>query len=366
MQGYAPSQMGHFHWNEDQQTSRMSSMPPVTDQQPLQSQQQHQLMQVQMQNQYQFQQLQPIQHNPIQGYTVNQMSNPQMGDIPPQPKDPAGSVPPLIPPSEMGNTAALGAAMNKMYEHLLTALSRHTLEANTRFKQLSDDVAAIKETGNLMSGRVTQAMEQIDSLKTSKANCSKLNKLETETKSFKDEMVKRASQQDDKITAFEKRIQGISNAIENNRCGMALVRNELINSNEILKFENERLRSSLMLQTERLNVLEIKQNRHHLNFDGVPEDANVDPALQIVTKFNNETDAGLTLDDFVSVWGVGSPAPEAAGEVDGEGSEQGQAGANAKLNRKKPRTISAILASTAARDKIMSNRKMLVKNDDGS
>lgn len=35
-----------------------------------------------------------------------------------------------------------------------------------------------------------------------------------------------------------------------------------------------------------------------MNIDGVPEDANVSPALLIVTKFNNDTDAELKEEDF--------------------------------------------------------------------
>lgn len=254
-QNYGLPQMGHHYKPMDFD----GSSPIVGGQhQPLQYQQQMQTsMQTQMHNQYQPHLQQQVQQRQLPGYTINQVPNLQMGRITSQTAA-KESVSPLIPPSEMGSEAALGAAMNKMYEDLLAALSKHTIDTNIRFGQLSEDVAAIKETSNIVNTLLTQAMEQIDLLKSSKASCDDLIKMETETKSFKDEMVKRASQQDERISAFEKRMQGMLNAIEGNRCGTAHVRNELIASNEALKLENDRLRNSLLVQTERLNVLEIK------------------------------------------------------------------------------------------------------------
>lgn len=195
-----------------------------------------------------------------------------------------------------------------------------------------------------------------------------------ENKSFKEEMIKRAGEQDEKIAQLGKRTQGMSNAIEGNRCGTAFVRNELHSMGEVLRLENERIRNTARYQEERINVIEIKQNRLRLNIDGVPEDANVDPALLIVTKFNNDTDAELTVNDFRSAWRVGPYIPEKLnkdeeGESRVEGVEGPEATTNGKLTEKakrKPRTIAVILASDSARDKIMSNRSKLTKYDDGT
>lgn len=166
----------------------------------------------------------------------------------------------------------------------------------------------------------------------------------------------------------------MSSAIETNRCGTALVRNELYCVDEANKLENDRLRNTIMQQAEHINVLEIKNNILHLNIDGVPEDANVAPALLIITKFNNDTDAGLAMDDFKTAWRVGTYFPDTAnantkaGEENEKGVDTGEPKAEAKMktNKRKPRTISVILASEAARDKIMSIRSKLSKYEDGS
>lgn len=285
-----------------------------------------------------------------------------------------GKMPPLISPNEMRNPLALGNALNKMYEDLLAAFSRHTVDTNAKFDEISRDIASIRENSGEMSERLKWSTDQIEALREKKADIASLHKVAAETKSFKDEMIKRAGEQDEKIAQLEKRMQGMSNAIEGNRCGTAFVRNELLSMGEVFKLENERIRSTTKLQDERINVLEIKQSRLHLTIDGVPEDANVNPALLIVTKFNNDTDAELTVNDFKSAWRVGTYIPDKpntnhGGENIAEGVEGAEAGTKDKLVekvRRKPRTIAVILALEGARDKIMSNRSKLTKYDDGT
>lgn len=120
-----------------------------------------------------------------------------------------GRIPPLIPPSETMNPVALGTAMNKMYKGLLTAFNKHTIDTNDKFSEISRNITSIKETNNRMSDRLAQAMEQIEALRLSKADIGALQIVANESKSFKDEMVKRAGEQDEKIANLEKRIQGI-------------------------------------------------------------------------------------------------------------------------------------------------------------
>lgn len=127
---------------------------------------------------------------------------------------------------------------------------------------------------------------------------------------------------------------------------------------------------------ERINVLEIKQNRLRLNIDGVPEDDSVRPALLIMNKYNNETDAELTEANFKSAWRVPTPRKknnntaesEVVAGIGVEPEVEAEAAAvitPGKLKRK-PRTISVILESDTARDKIMSNRSKLLIYDDGT
>lgn len=283
---------------------------------------------------------------------------------------------PLIPPNEMGNTAALGAAMNKMYVDLLSALNRQTLETNSKFEAISNDIASIRDTNCQMSVKLSETVEQINHLKSTKVDISDMQRVSTETKSFKEEMIKRVSEQDNRIAMFEKRMQGISNAIEGNRCSIALVKEEIHRSNEAYGLENERLKNTQNYQAERINTLEIKSSRLHLNIEGVPEEMGTDPALQIITKFNEETDAGLSKDDFKAAWRIGTYINEDISEtIAGDGSEavaegehtnENDDGKDKPIKRKKPRSVSVILASESARDKIMSCRSKLQKYDDGS
>lgn len=121
---------------------------------------------------------------------------------------------------------------------------------------------------------------------------------------------------------------------------------------------------------ERINVLEIKQTRLHLNIDGVPEDSSVDPALLVVTKFSNDTDAELKVEDFKSAWRVGTyiqdkPSISTEAETKAVNGAEGEDTAVLATAKRKPRTISVILASDEARDKIMAKRSKLTKYDDG-
>lgn len=139
----------------------------------------------------------------------------------------------------MTNPVELGTAMNRMYEGILSALNRHTADTNVKFSEISRDITAIKETNSRMSDKLVQAVEQIEALRLSKADSGALQLVASESKSFKVEMVKRVGEQDDKIANLETRIQGMSKAKENNRCGTAIVRNELRWRRDILKLEND-------------------------------------------------------------------------------------------------------------------------------
>lgn len=80
----------------------------------------------------------------------------------------------------MGN--ALGAAMNKMYADLLSALNIHTLETNSKFEDISNNIASIRDTGNQMSGKLSKAVEQINQLNIMKVDISDMQRMTTETK----------------------------------------------------------------------------------------------------------------------------------------------------------------------------------------
>lgn len=115
------------------------------------------------------------------------------------------------------------------------------------------------------------------------------------------------------------------------------------------------MKNTLAYQAERINTLEIKSNRLHLNIEGVPEDISTIPALQIITRFNEETDAELSRDDFKAVWRIGTYAAEEANEaiagaeaVAGVKAENDDGIDKINKNKKKPRTVSVILAPHSA------------------
>lgn len=295
------AQMGQFQNNSERQSAQMYDQMNYTHAHLYQQQQQQQQQQYQQQQQKQQQQQQQQLHH--MNLVQQEQMQVQQGNL-------MGRISSLIPPSEMANPIALGNAMNKMYEGLLTALNKQTSDTNLKFKEILRDITSIKETSNSVSDRLTQAMEQIDALKLSKADSGALQLVADETKVFKDEIVKRAGEQDEKLLAMENRINGMSSALENNRCGIGMVRTELHWTRDTLKLENDRIRNYLSQQVERVKVLEIKQNRLHLNIDGVPEDTSINPALLIVNKLNSDTDAELTEADFKSAWRVGTYIPD--------------------------------------------------------
>lgn len=167
---------------------------------------------------------------------------------------------------------------------------------------------------------------------------------------YKDEINKKSAENDEKVVAYEKRLQGLSKAVENNRCGTAAVKNELHKSEAALRLENERLKNIVHQQIERINALEIMQNKLHINIDGVPEDSSVSPSLLIITKFNNDTEADLKESDIKSAWRIGTVVPD---EKDIP-ALKGKTNPKTQKVKRKPRTIYVILASEQARDYVKS------------
>lgn len=256
--------------------------------------------------------------------------------------------------------------MNRMHDELLTAISQLTLDTNQKYNALAKDILEIKETSNQMNSRITKAVGEIDVLKKEKAEKEDLQKLAEEMKVFRNELDKKYKEQEEKIVSHENRLQGLSNAVEGNRAETASVKHGTHKIEFASKLESDRIRNVVIQQEERLNILELEQNKLHLNIDGVPENTEVNPALLIITKFNTDTKADLKDDDIKSAWRVGIRIPE---EKDIPALQnlnvEGAASAMSKPKRK-PRTISVILASDEARDKIMANRSKLKKYEDGS
>lgn len=353
MEGQQSPLMGQSGQTIDETNERikyLGACEQESQQQQQQLQQQQQQQQMQQQMQYQ---MGPSHQNVmnIQG-EQNPSKLPNMVHIP-QP------IQPLLNVAEMGNNAALGMAMNKMYEDLLSALRQHTDETNKKFNMIANDISAIRETGNQMSDKVSRAIEQIEELKINKVNKEDLQKTTEDIKCYKEEMEKKFKEQENKLEAYEKRLQGLSKAVEDNRYGITGARCEMFKLDADQKLDRDRIKNTLGHQVERINILELKRNKLHLNIDGVPENDSVSPALLIITKFNEDAEAGLKETDISSAWRIGTKIPDAKDVPALQGKVT-------KTIKKKPRTISVILASETARDKIMSSRNKLKKYDDDS
>lgn len=74
--------------------------------------------------------------------------------------------------------------------------------------------------------------------------------------------------------------------------------------------DDERIKDTLTQQMERINILELKHNKLHINIDGVPESREVSPELLIVNKFNEDTKADLKESDIKSARRIGIKVPD--------------------------------------------------------
>lgn len=169
MQMQQHQQQQHLQ-QQQQQQQHMQQQQQLRQPQHMQQQQHQQKLCLQMQQQQQQENtLQQGQH--MHGIT-NQQFNPMLSSPlrnmmynnaygPPQP---------LIPPSEMGNNIALGMAMNKMYEGLMSAFALHTNETNKKFCAISKDISEIKELNNQRNERLLKTMEVVNELKKNKAS----------------------------------------------------------------------------------------------------------------------------------------------------------------------------------------------------
>lgn len=252
----------------------------------------------------------------------------------------------------MGNSVAMGMAMNRMHEELLAAIGQLKTDSHQKYNALAKDLSEIKETSQQLNNRLLKAAEDIDLLKKEKADKDEVQKLTAELKSYREET--------------EKRLQGLSNAIEGSRGDMEMVKYGMHRMGVASKLENDRIRSLVTEQEERVNILEIKHNKLHLNVDGVPENTEVSPALLIISKFNTDTKADLKESDIKSAWRIGNRIPDDEDIPALQNLKGNEASKGKDKAKRKPRTISVILASENARDKIMSNRSKLKKYENGT
>lgn len=168
------------------------------------------------------------------------------------------------------------------------------------------------------------------------------------------EMERKMKEATERMENHEKRLQGLSGALDSQRESMHETRAQIQRVQEGSRLDNERIKCSMVQQNERMNTIEIRQNKiMYITVDGIAEGDGVDPILSFITKFNNDTEAGLVAGDIKSAWRVGKSI---------ENREKFERSGG----KTTPRPVSMILASEGARDKIMSNRSKLKKNDDGS
>lgn len=228
----------------------------------------------------------------------------------------------------MGNSTAMGMAMNRMHEELMMAINQLTSDTNQKYNALAKDLSEIKEANHQLNNRLSKAAEDIDLLKREKANKVEVQKLADEFKLYREET--------------EKRLQGLSNAVEGSRTEMEMVKYGMHRMGTANKLENDRIRNTMSEQEERVNILEIKQNKLHINIDGVPENNKVSPALLIITKFNTDTKADLKETDIKTAWRIGNKMPDeedipALQNLKGNDATKGK-----NRPKRKPRTISVV------------------------
>lgn len=201
-----------------------------------------------------------------QPYPNDVSGTPGSVNLPPSP------IAPLLPPGNL-NTSVLADAINKMHATMITNQTLLAEKMEGRFSSLEIQLSNLHE-------KYEKQEASFRSLTQGMAKQSDLERLEGSITNM-------ASQADEKFFSIDQELESLRTLVTG------------------LQTENMRLSHRLHFIEEKQSFNDIKAKQHLLTIEGLIDDKDTDPKIQVIQKLNNEADAGLEEDDIVSARRMG-------------------------------------------------------------
>lgn len=244
------------------------------------------------------------------------------------------SVEKLINEKDRGDTGAISDVINKMYATMIVnhnAWIAYRTHSELKFAELDERMDKIDEKIVESEQKHSNHMKALSEMEANKASKNDVKLLSEEIKQLKEFMIKSNEKVADRMSAFD--------------CALNAQNQD---SNES-RLEIKRLYKEHSITNEKINVWDIRNNRLTFTIDGLIEaDENTSTIQAVMNKFNLDTKANLSEQDFISAHRIGKLAVPSEGQ------------------RVYPRPIRIKLKNDTAREKLLSNRGKLKPNGDKS
>lgn len=244
------------------------------------------------------------------------------------------SIEKLIDEEDRGDVKAISDTIDKMYATMVINQSTwgaYRAHSKMKFDELDQKMEKIDMKLAEYDRKHSEHLDRIKGMESSKASLHEIKLLKGEISELKDFVIKSNEKIIDRMTDFD--------------CALD-VQNRSTNE---FRLEIQRLYKEHSLTNEKITAWDIRNNRLSFTIDGLPEEEeNTSTCQAVINRFNSDTKANLSEQDFVSAYRIGKLAAPIEGQ------------------KVYPRPVRIEMKNDGMREKLLANRGKLKPNGDKS